>query len=253
MSPSDMRKLCAKLRDDGMLKIKSKTEVIKEFRHTKNVTQAHYYIDYKHFVNVVRYKIRVIQQTIQKEVEKKNNEQSYICNTCDASYELLTAIATLDHDEEGLFLCETCKTPLDLKEMEDLENDRSKKFNTALKPFEDLLKTLETVTIPDFEPTALANGTTKGKDKDIAYSTETGAAVGEIVVEFEGQNLDNVEFDTKDDGYYGSLFGQAMDADVKNIKMEFSLKRESEPEASSSAKRMKIEEDSEEDEEFEEV
>ncbi|KAJ1561024.1 hypothetical protein HK405_005164, partial [Cladochytrium tenue] len=67
--PADLRKLCAVLCKDGLIKIHSKTEEIKEYRHMKKITHSHYFIDYKRFVNVVKYRMLKVQQTIQAEVD----------------------------------------------------------------------------------------------------------------------------------------------------------------------------------------
>ncbi|KAJ1560066.1 hypothetical protein HK405_008354, partial [Cladochytrium tenue] len=98
--PADLWKLCLVLRNDGL--IHSKTEEIKEYRHMKKITHSHYFIDYKRFVNVVKYRMLKVQQTIQAEVDSRR-------------YNPMSALALM-RPTDGLFICEVCGSELNLED-----------------------------------------------------------------------------------------------------------------------------------------
>ncbi|KAJ3103424.1 hypothetical protein HDU97_010170 [Phlyctochytrium planicorne] len=201
MSTVDVRKLCAKLRADGLIKIHSRTEEIKEFRNTKKITKANYYLDYRSFVNVVKYKMYKIQEVIKKEVEKYNNNLEYTCLVCNTDYDALSSLA-LSRNEEEMFLCEICSTPLEQKQAADLENDLSKKFNTARKPILDLLQETDAHEIPEFDLGSIA---TAGGAKELSFSTETGAKASRIMVELEGFAEEDEQFAKEEPDEFGDL------------------------------------------------
>ncbi|KAJ3215843.1 hypothetical protein HDU67_010263 [Dinochytrium kinnereticum] len=262
MTPVDLRKLCAKLKSDGLIKMNAKTEEIKEYRHTKKVTKAHYYIDYRSFVNVIKYKMYRIQEIIKKEVDSHNNNLEYICPACQLDYDPLKALA-LNRNDEQMFLCEICSTPLEQKEALDMENDLSKKFNTARKRLLDLLQEADSQEIPEFEPN-LVLGTSSAPSKessDLSFSTESGAQASKIMVELQGFN-EEIEEQVKEeagdvDSHYKEYYANLSRAAVSG-------KREAEPPDNydspsnfeeQPSKKLKLDafdEDDDDDEDFEE-
>ncbi|KAJ3404281.1 hypothetical protein HDV05_007271 [Chytridiales sp. JEL 0842] len=275
MQAVDVRKLCVKLRDDGMIRIESKTEEIKEYRHTKKVSRTHCYIDYRYFVAVIKYKMMKMQQAIMKEVETKNNNLCYICNLCQLKYDPLTAMKMI-RPEDGMFVCEICNFTLEKEKSMDIENDLSMKFNTESKPILDLLRETDAQEIPEFDKgatTVTGKATTDGPE--LMVSKEGGAQAQKIMVQLEGfgEDLSNgtpkSEPLENDDGvseYYAKLAAQSVNNlaqgtatgsyDYLNggFGSTESLKRERGDEDAGAVKKARVEEDSDdEDEEFVEV
>ncbi|KAJ3334164.1 hypothetical protein HDU76_008626 [Blyttiomyces sp. JEL0837] len=279
MLPKDLRKECAQLSRDGVIKINSKVEEIKEYRHTKRITRAYYYIDYLSFVNVIKYRMYKIQEMIQSEVDSQNKNRCYVCPLCRTRYDPMAALS-LARPEDGLFACEICQNVLELEAGEDVENDLSKRFNTERRPILELLQHTELFTIPEFIPNSTTTTTTTiAKDgKDLTTSITQIATPANIKVSLEGfksetKTEENPEEDDKDAlvrEYYANLakqasassttdspaFGDGGDDDDDFVFEEVDtplpnvLKREAEDDDGPDLKRAKVEPDSDDDEEF---
>ncbi|KAI9360831.1 hypothetical protein DFJ73DRAFT_773676 [Zopfochytrium polystomum] len=185
MPPTDLRKLCGRLRQDGLIRIHSKTDEIKEARHFRKVTKAHYYIDYKSFLNTIKYRMLKIQTMIQDEVDSQNRNRGYVCTLCEARFDQLTAIS-MARPSDGLFICEVCGTELVLEEGADVENDLTKRFNTERRPILDLLQLTEKMVIPDFVPIASAPAVASKKTNDVVAKEIRPHSAHNIKVELEG-------------------------------------------------------------------
>ncbi|KAI8833044.1 hypothetical protein BC829DRAFT_408124 [Chytridium lagenaria] len=172
MPPVDLRKLCAKLKADGLIKMNAgKTEEVKEFRHTKKITKAHYYIDYRSFVNVIKYKMYRIQEIIKKRSRQRDT-------TNNLEYLLLW-----ERNDEYMFLCEICSTPLEQKEAVDLENDLSKNLTMRGNLYWIFFKRPIPQEIPEFEPTLINCFIITISS---VFPTESGAQASRIMVELQG-------------------------------------------------------------------
>ncbi len=70
----------------------------------KNITMQYYYINYKVFVNVVKYKLHRIREKIQTEERKSRNRMLYVCPHCHNTYTDLDVDRLLDPVEQVLKL-----------------------------------------------------------------------------------------------------------------------------------------------------
>lgn len=121
--------------------------------------QTFYYVDYKHFVDVVKYRIMKMQAKVNE--EGSIDVQTYNCPRCGRKYvthsshiirySALDAPSLID-PVTGLFLCQRCKAQVvedDNTEVVTATQSRSTKMNEQLKPIIEQLKKTEGMTIPE--------------------------------------------------------------------------------------------------------
>ncbi|KAI9335982.1 hypothetical protein BDR26DRAFT_865490 [Obelidium mucronatum] len=186
LSPGDTRKLCKKLEFDRLVKSSTTISEQKHFKHTKRISKTFYYIDYKSFLNVIRFKMFKIQEMIRKEIDEHNNNLSYECSKCKTKFDPF-AVLRLIRPEDGMFVCEYCpEIVLEQEKGTDFENDLSKRFNEERGPILRLLQQTDQAVIPEFTPPssdAMAASSAQGSSTQMLHPSL-------IKVELEGFNDD---------------------------------------------------------------
>ncbi|KAJ3122586.1 hypothetical protein HK100_011911 [Physocladia obscura] len=189
VSPGDTRKLCKKLEADRMIKANSVVIELKHQKHTKKSSRTFYYIDFKSFVNVLKYKMFKIQDLIRKEIDERNNNLAYECPSCKAKFDPY-AVLRMMRPEDGLFICELCQSVLEQEKGTDFENDLSRRFNMERMPILKLLQQTESHVIPEFAPPTEASMKVpaQGASAQVNY-----VQPNEIKVELDGhENLEKI-------------------------------------------------------------
>jgi transcription initiation factor TFIIE subunit alpha len=126
----------------------------------------YWYIDYRDFADVVKYRIAMMRKGIDQKVKevsssprmahrdgidtKETGVRGYICPNCSREYDPLV-VSNLFDPRTNTFMCEDCK-------IEIIEHDPATKgtggqekmqaFNIATQPIRDALKRLEGLTLP---------------------------------------------------------------------------------------------------------
>jgi len=150
-----MRQVLGRLKCDKLIK----QRVIKE----KQVDSANfniynfYFINYKVFVNVVKYKLDHIRKKLEHEEQQARNRPSFQCQTCHKNFSDLEVDRLLDF-ETGMFKCTFCHGPVDedLTHVINYSNGSSLgKFNEQMETIYKLLKECENINLaPEvLEPT----------------------------------------------------------------------------------------------------
>ncbi|KAJ3351242.1 General transcription factor IIE subunit 1 [Entophlyctis luteolus] len=191
ISPGDSRKLCKKLVADRIIKANSVLIELKHYKITKKTSRTYYYIDYKSFVNVLKFKMFKIQEVIRKEIDEHNNNLAYECPSCKGKYDPY-AVLRMMRPEDGLFVCEQCQTVLEQEKGTDFENDLSRRFNMERLPILKLLQQTESLTIPEVAPPTDETVTATPSQ---GTSGQVYAGANEIKVElngFEGDSKDGI-------------------------------------------------------------
>ncbi|KAJ3189128.1 hypothetical protein HDU85_002753 [Gaertneriomyces sp. JEL0708] len=218
----ELHKICGTLKLQGLIKVETRPEPVGppiEGKPQRKVNKSYYYIDYKQFVDVVKWKIYKIGKMIEKEVQMQMANMPYICPTCQKSYSALDFLS-LAKSPSMLPLCEICSTPLVEGRSRDSTSQMSEKytkFMTESLPLVNILKEVDKYKIPEWVSDAgqnLESTNIKGEG-ELKYSTEKGAERMNIIVEVEGANGEDEDEEFEDVGvtdpmaqYYANLQAQ---------------------------------------------
>ncbi|KAJ1915999.1 hypothetical protein H4219_004021 [Mycoemilia scoparia] len=194
---------------NGILHISEKRSDLRKQDQTK-VPRTYYHLDFKLFVDVVKWKVWKLQKIVQERVNEKPTHKEYLCSndSCDASYSTMEALPLIDY--MGIFRCEVCSSELidNKKALESLASEslmatmskQCRKIIDLLKETDKIILPLpiplEKVPPPDYEGDDFAGFNLKsGKQangKDISIAGDSGVRTGQIVVEF-GPDLSSKE------------------------------------------------------------
>ncbi|KAI0005512.1 TFIIE alpha subunit-domain-containing protein [Russula compacta] len=147
----ELNKLMATLEKDGLIQAHRQNE-LKEGAQ-RSVGRQYFYVDYKHFCNVVKWRIAEMHRVIDTGLRNQLDNKGYICPRCNRSYTPLDADKIADY-ERGIFICEDCGT--ELVDNENAENvrgsqDRMQRFNYQMRFIREGLRKSEEMVMPHFE------------------------------------------------------------------------------------------------------
>ena len=163
--PREASKFIAKLKDDHMLSVLVRNEKTPE---GKTLTRSYYYIDYKKFVDMVKFKIYKIRKNLESMMTNETENKSYFCPSCDKSFGLLEVDSLID-PSTFLFHCDFCSTELQekVKVKSQSEADLNhKRFMEQCGSIIELLKQTEKITLPLFVPSVWLDSAV-GKEANI--------------------------------------------------------------------------------------
>jgi transcription initiation factor IIE alpha subunit len=100
LTAKDVRKITTQLESEMLIKFESVT-----IDETKSVLKC-YYIDYQQFVDVVRFRVHLMQRELVSEEKTELNEVYYQCPTCKNKYSSLEVQRLLSADYK--FICNSC-------------------------------------------------------------------------------------------------------------------------------------------------
>lgn len=150
-----IRSITTQLKNDKMLKLKLKMETGPDGRITR---QNYYYINYRAFVNVVKYKLDHMRRKIETEERDNTSRASFVCTECRKTYTDLEANLLCDLTT-GEFKCTYC-TALVEEDPNVLPKADSRqvlaRFNDQIEPFYVLLKEVEDIVLPSDQDYELA-------------------------------------------------------------------------------------------------
>lgn len=142
-----IRSITTQLKNDKMLRLKLKMETGPDGRITR---QNYYYINYRAFVNVVKYKLDHMRRKIETEERDNTSRASFVCTECRKTYTDLEANLLCDLTT-GEFKCTFC-TALVEEDPNVLPKADSRqllaRFNDQIEPFYVLLKEVEDIVLP---------------------------------------------------------------------------------------------------------
>lgn len=141
-----LRTVLERLKRDKL--IKQRTFKEKQADTGNTITFNYFFIDYKLFVNVVKYKLDHIRNKIEHDEREASNRPSFVCKQCDKRYSDLE-IDRLIEPSTGNLICEFCSGPIDedLTDVEQKQNSRSllALFNDQMENVFILLKGCENI------------------------------------------------------------------------------------------------------------
>ncbi|KAI9014539.1 hypothetical protein CLU79DRAFT_820571 [Phycomyces nitens] len=193
MTPRDIHRICGKLKEDRLLKMATRMEARKQDQ--RPVPKTYYYLDYKEFVDVVKWKMYKMQTIVRDNLRTESENKGYVCPKCEKQFSPLDVLSLVDLSD-GLFHCDACEQVLE--ENDNAENVKgSQQVLTRLReqshPIIHLLKQTDSLVIPSsyiFKPSAVGVRNSGGaKDEyELAVAQDTGAGQGDIIVDLQMDN-----------------------------------------------------------------
>ncbi|KAJ2322235.1 hypothetical protein IWW51_000542 [Coemansia sp. RSA 2702] len=161
--------------------------------------QSYYYIDYKQFVDVVKWRMYKLKEQVRMNMDKEQQNLGYDCVRCVRRFAILEAVSLRD-PATGVFRCDYCGDELVDHTSLELAQESQKEFSRIMDKFNpiiDLLRKTESITLPAPTPLskvpvpdiaamdAEADGKGRmGGNKGLGIARDTGAASGDTVIEF---------------------------------------------------------------------
>lgn len=125
----------------------------------RSIGKQYYFIDYRHFCNVVKWRVAEMRRLIDSTLRNELDNKGYICPNCKATFQPLEVDRLMDF-QRGAFLCDQCPTspggPHEVVLNEDEESvrgskDRMERFNWQTKFIREGLRKSEAMTLPAFD------------------------------------------------------------------------------------------------------
>ncbi|KAI8925201.1 hypothetical protein BC831DRAFT_401466 [Entophlyctis helioformis] len=177
-------------------------------------SQMIYYIDYRYFINAVKYKIYYIGKSIQKEVEAQLNQLPFKCVKCTKEFSALDMLS-LERTADSMPLCDLCGNEVQLDETtRDKDSSASyTRFMNESMPIVELLKQTDKANplVADTDNKLATAAQAGGAEQRSGISVkEASASAGpQIIVELDG--LASADADIK--GEAGTDGGDGVQAD----------------------------------------
>lgn len=132
------------LRADKFIQARNKMVTLEDGKSQK---EQYYFVNYKSFVNVVKYKLDHIRKKLEMEERDQTSRASFICHYCQRSYTDLEADQLLD-TMTGQLLCIICKQEVQ-EDMSGMPRHDSRllltRFNEQMEPLFNLLREVESI------------------------------------------------------------------------------------------------------------
>ncbi|KAH8864302.1 General transcription factor IIE subunit 1 [Schistosoma japonicum] len=119
-----LRQYLHTLKCDQFIKSKLQLETDADGKTTKI---THYFIDYKLFVNVVKYRLDQMQRRLEAEQRQSTSRASFKCSSCNTTYTDLEVDRLMDFTNPGKLVCVYCR-----REVCEEENNASRTDARAL-------------------------------------------------------------------------------------------------------------------------
>jgi len=143
-----LRAKLATLKTDRFVQIKLRIETGED---GKAVKVNCYFINYKIFVNIVKYKLDMMRKKMEVEERDATSRSSFKCSGCDKQFSDLEADQLFD-PMSGEFKCTFCGSPVDEDESA-MPKKESRKllatFNEQMEPLFNLLRIVEDIKLAD--------------------------------------------------------------------------------------------------------
>ena len=162
MQTKSLRKICGRLKEDGLLSVQSRAE-----RRTDG-TQAYfgtssqgpgrervshkdwYYLNFHHAIDSIKYRMYKLSKHIESLGAPTTEKKDLVCPRCKSQYTDLEAMDRIDM-ATGTFLCKKCGHTLEPIEEDEKanENESMKRLNSQFEKILQLLQQIDQTTVPE--------------------------------------------------------------------------------------------------------
>lgn len=159
LGAKEANKFCSRLVESRLLRMESKAEGQrgdgKAFRRT------FYVLDYKLFVDVIKWKMMKMERAIRARIEKEMDNRGYICPVCELQYSTLEAMSNresfvnVNGHQDFRFLCRIDSSVLEEDKKSRvvvLGNETLENLNTMNRPIMDLVRQCDSIALPKYDP-----------------------------------------------------------------------------------------------------
>lgn len=155
MQQKDLRKLCARLREERLIASHTRAEI--RDGSTRPVNREYYYIPLHPVIDAIKYKISKLTSTIKAQYTPSEERKEYICLRCGAEWTELDVLSL--YSDEG-FECQSCGAILERTEdvhgtegVDRTGHEKNSKLMAQLDKMLKLLMQIDSVEIPpnDFD------------------------------------------------------------------------------------------------------
>ncbi|KAH7913129.1 TFIIE alpha subunit-domain-containing protein [Hygrophoropsis aurantiaca] len=148
LQAKELNKLMAVLGNDRLIQVYRQNE-LKEGAQ-RSVGRQYYYIDYKHFCDVVKWRIAEMRRIIDSGLRNELDNKGYICPQCSKSYTPLEVDKLMDFTQ-NILVCEDCHAEvIDNENAESVKGskDRMQRFNRQIRFIIEGLRKTESMVLP---------------------------------------------------------------------------------------------------------
>ncbi|KAF1962022.1 hypothetical protein CC80DRAFT_202231 [Byssothecium circinans] len=147
-------KICGKLKEGGLVSVFSRQETREGAM--KSINREYYYIDYRHAIDAVKYKIHKIDERIKRDAKPTTEKMEYACKRCKSQWTTMDVMDLVDDlGRDSGFLCKKCEYPLTEITNDEADaadsDDTPAKFNKLFGPIVKLMQQIDQVNIPAVE------------------------------------------------------------------------------------------------------
>ncbi|KAK9457045.1 TFIIE alpha subunit-domain-containing protein [Dipodascopsis uninucleata] len=145
----ELHKLTAKLREDRLLKIFTRSEAREG--QQRPVQKTYYYIHHRETVDAVKWKIHKLGEIFNDQMRNDVDRQGYVCPLCHRRYSALDVLPLQAADLSG-FVCADCGSILrddDNSDEVKFGQERLARLMSQIRKIIDTLKKIDDVFIPD--------------------------------------------------------------------------------------------------------
>ncbi|KAJ2827289.1 hypothetical protein IWW50_001966 [Coemansia erecta] len=199
MKPKDAHKIYNELERHRLVKVMARLDEPTEgTMNTRRKPWKYYYLDYKQFVDVVKWRMYKLQAQVRSGMDKEQQNLGYDCVQCSRRFTMLEAVTLRDMATDQ-FLCDYCGDKLVDRTSLELAHKSQKEHSRIMDQFQtivDLLSQADSITlpapmllsqvpVPDIDNMDASDGKVRaGAGKELGIARNTGAARGDIIIEF---------------------------------------------------------------------
>lgn len=147
----EIRQICAKLKDDKLLKDHTQREQQENtYGYNKNYQKTYYYIHYTVTIDAIKWKVHSMNKKAEEALGKKSQPQGYVCPLCTKKFTTLEAVTNVQMD--GTFTCDVCSTVIVEDTTSDesrVHQDRLEKLMQQIKPIIDELRKIDDMQVAE--------------------------------------------------------------------------------------------------------
>ncbi|KAJ2400293.1 hypothetical protein GGI23_002129 [Coemansia sp. RSA 2559] len=199
--PREMSRIYGELEKHKLVKrVKRRDEQLDSMQYQRKSAQVYFFIDYKQFVDVVKWRMWMLREMVSEKIRKEQQNLGYDCPKCGRRYNSMDVLSLSD-EVDGVFRCDYCGSELVDNMSSELSHKAQKELSDFMDQFKtiiDLLRKTDSITLPP--PTPLSEvpvpdmsgengdaGDGKGRlgmGKGLSVSKDTGLTSGDTVIAF---------------------------------------------------------------------
>ncbi|KAJ2782743.1 hypothetical protein GGI15_002820 [Coemansia interrupta] len=177
-------------------------------RNPRRGQKAYFYIDYRQFVDVVKYRIWALQEKVKEKMQKEQDNLGYDCQSCSKHFTTMDVLPLVDM-ADGMFKCDYCGNVLIDNTESELAQKSQKELSRFMEQYRTIIELLQKtesivlpaptplseVPVPDTSSAAGDGGAGRRNNEagpELNVSRDTGLTSGNTVIEF-GPDLSPIE------------------------------------------------------------